>query len=37
LLRELHCNEIQGYLVSPPLSTEAINDLLAGQPRSVSA
>lgn len=35
LLRELHCNEIQGYLVSPPLSTEAIDGLLAERHRSV--
>ena len=36
LLRELHCNEIQGYLVCPPLSADAIDGLLFDQHRSVS-
>ena len=35
LLRELHCNEIQGYLISPPLSAEAIDELLAEPHRVV--
>lgn len=34
LLQDLHCDEIQGYLVSQPVSTEEVTDLLS-QPFNV--